>query len=139
CVREQLPPCMAACPTGALRGDGSMDLVRCIQWYASGHGEEVPPEVKVKWGKRLYGCTACQDACIQNRRPIPGVETSEGPLPAWVNGEELLQLSDDELKARFRGTAMGLAWLGPEAIRRNIRIGDSPITISSGLLNERRR
>jgi epoxyqueuosine reductase len=112
---------MSACPTGAVRGDGALDLERCIQWYASGHGEKVPPEAAVKWGKRLYGCTACQDACVHNKRPIAGVESKEGPLPPWIDGEELLRLSDEELKAKFRDTALGLAWLGPKAIRRNIR------------------
>jgi epoxyqueuosine reductase len=114
-------PCMAACPTGALQGDGNVDLARCIQWYASGHGEKVPPEIAAAWGNRLYGCTDCQDSCVYNQRPIPGVETDEGPLPPALNGEELLKLSDGELKARFKGTALGLSWLTPEVIRRNIR------------------
>jgi epoxyqueuosine reductase len=117
-----LAPCAAACPTGAINTDGVIGVEKCIQWYASGKGERVPPETAAKWGSRLYGCTACQDACVHNRRPIPGVETSEGPLPPSLNGEELLKLSDEELKARFKGTALGLSWLTPAAIRRNIRI-----------------
>jgi epoxyqueuosine reductase QueG len=115
------PPCMAACPTGAVRGDGRISLEKCVQWYASGNGESVPPEVAAKWGNRLYGCTACQDACVRNRRPIPAAASSEGPLPPYLDGRELLKLSDEELKARFRGSAMGLSWLSPAAIRRNIR------------------
>jgi epoxyqueuosine reductase len=120
CDRER-PPCAAACPTGAVRGDGSLDLPRCIQWYASGKGEAVPPGVAEKWGPRLYGCTCCQDACIHNQRPIPGVETSRGALPATLDLEELLARGDEEIRARFKGTAMGLSWLGPAAIRRNAR------------------
>lgn len=116
------PPCAAACPTGALRGDGTMVLERCIQWYASGKGATVPPEVAARWGGRLYGCTECQDGCILNRRPIPGVDSEEGPLPAAFPAAELLALSDGEIKARFQGTALGLSWLGPEAIRRNARL-----------------
>jgi epoxyqueuosine reductase len=115
------PPCMSACPTGAVRGDGFIRLEKCIQWYASGNGESVPPEVAAKWGKRLYGCTGCQDACVRNSRPLPAAACSGGQLPPFMNGEELLKLSDGELKARFRGSAMGLSWLSPGAIRRNIR------------------
>jgi epoxyqueuosine reductase len=121
CGREN-PPCAAACPTGAVRGDGTLALERCIQWYASGKGAAVPPEVAARWGKRLYGCTNCQDACVRNRRPIPGVLSQEGPLPASFPAAELLALSDEEIKARFKGTALGLSWLGPEAIRRNARL-----------------
>jgi epoxyqueuosine reductase len=116
------PPCAAACPTGALRGDGTLSRERCIQWYASGKGPAVPPEVAARWGRRLYGCTGCQDGCIRNHRPIRGVLSEEGPLPASLPAAELLTLSDGEIRARFKGTAMGLSWLGPEAIRRNAEL-----------------
>ncbi|MDR3130429.1 MAG: hypothetical protein LBU18_02680 [Treponema sp.] len=116
------PPCKAACPTGAVLGDGKIDTKRCIQWYASGKGAMVPPEVARHWGRRLYGCTECQDACIRNRRPILGAQTSEGPLPAYLDCQELIEARNEELKTRFKGTAMGLSWLGPEGIRRNARL-----------------
>jgi epoxyqueuosine reductase len=116
------PPCVQACPTGALRGDGIITLNHCIQWYASGKGDTVPPEVARKWGNRLYGCTECQDACIHNQRPIQGVQSEEGPLPAYLDAKELCSLTEGELKARFKGTAMGLSWLGPEGIRRNAEL-----------------
>jgi epoxyqueuosine reductase len=115
----EMPPCAAACPAGALRGDGKLDRGRCIQWYASGHGGEVPAETARHWGRRLYGCTACQDACPWNRRPIRGVESAEGPLPAFFDAEKLLALDDGGLKALFRGSVLGLSWFGPDAVRRN--------------------
>jgi epoxyqueuosine reductase len=121
CDRDH-PPCVAACPTGAVRGDGTLSLERCMQWYASGKGEAVPKEVARHWGRRLYGCTWCQDACVHNRRPVPGVMTGEGALPAVFDCAELISLPDAALKARFQGTALGLSWLGPQAIRRNARL-----------------
>jgi len=114
--------CVAACPTGALRGDGTLDRTRCIQWYASGDGETVPADVRAAWGDRLYGCTLCQDACPHNRRPIPGTDTRLGVLPEVMDAAELVSLSDDQLRERFRGSAMGLAWLGPRAIRRSAEL-----------------
>ncbi|MDR1399595.1 MAG: hypothetical protein LBJ41_06725 [Treponema sp.] len=116
------PPCMAACPTGALRGDGTLGRARCIQWYASGNEETVPPDIARVWGQRLYGCTRCQDACIHNQRPIQGVVSNLGVLPAYLDTRELLAMSDEAIKARFKGTALGLSWLGPKAIRRNARL-----------------
>jgi epoxyqueuosine reductase len=113
--------CVAACPTGALRGDGTLDRSKCIQWYASGHAEP-PAEIASAWGNILYGCTACLDACPHNRRPVRGVATDRGALPATLDAAELAALSDEELAARFRGTAMGMSWLGPAAIRRNARL-----------------
>jgi epoxyqueuosine reductase len=105
-----------------LTGGGRVDLTRCIQWYASGNGTEIPPAVLTAWGNRLYGCTDCQDACPHNRRPIRSAETSIGSLPAYIDMRMLLALSDAEIKEMFRGTAMGLSWLGPRVIRRNAEI-----------------
>jgi epoxyqueuosine reductase len=116
------PPCARACPTGALRGDGKVRLSRCIQWYASGHGGEVPAPTARRWGSRLYGCTDCQDACPLNRRPLEGTETGEGVLPAFFEPGELLKLEDGALCARFKGTALGRSWLTQAVLRRNAEL-----------------
>lgn len=114
-------PCVAACPNQAFRHDGTLILERCIQWYASGNGEDVPLDVADRWGTRLYGCTNCQDACPHNRR-IRETVTNLGALPEAMDLEKLLHMDDSELTLLFKGTAMGLSWLGPSAIRRNARL-----------------
>lgn len=127
---ETNPPCKAACPTGAVMGDGTIHLEKCIQWYASGnvsgnnsHGEsQIPKEVLTHWGNRLYGCSVCQDVCPRNRRPIKGIITSEGELPAYIDARKIFNMTDEEIKSFFKGTAMGLSWLGPKTIRRNASI-----------------
>jgi epoxyqueuosine reductase len=122
-----LSPCAHACPTAALPGDGSLIRERCIQWYASGGGTVVPAFVKDAWGRRFYGCTACQDACPHNsallRQALRPAATNEGALPAWLDTREILAASDADLKQRFKGTALGLSWLTPEALRRNAQLG----------------
>jgi epoxyqueuosine reductase len=120
---EKNPPCKEACPTHAVNGDGTIKLEKCIQWYASGNGEEqIPEEVLAHWGNRLYGCSDCQDACPHNQREIAGTKTEEGLLPAYFDAQNILNMSDDEIKALFKNTAMGLSWLGPKTIRRNASI-----------------
>lgn len=116
------PACAAACPTAALPGDGTLIREKCIQWYASGNGESVPGEVAAVWGDRFYGCTDCQDACPHNRRPVAGADTARGVLDEAVDVRGLLALEDEELLSRFRGTALGLSWLGPAALRRNAEL-----------------
>ncbi|MDR3301961.1 MAG: hypothetical protein LBT01_05435 [Spirochaetaceae bacterium] len=113
------PPCAAACPTGAIHAEGGVELSLCIQWYASGNGDSVPEIVRRAWGRRLYGCTNCQDACPHNQRAIAGVKISRGRLGAALNARALLSMSDAEIKSMFKGTAMGHRWLPPLAIRRN--------------------
>lgn len=116
------PACAAACPTAALPGDGTLIRERCIQWYASGNGENVPGEVAAAWGDRFYGCTACQDACPHNRRPVPGADTARGVLDEAVDVRGLLALGDEELISLFKESALGLSWLGPSALRRNAEL-----------------
>ena len=115
------PPCVTACPTGAVRGDGTIDTRRCIQWYASGNGLDVPEPVLRRWGNRLYGCTDCQDRCVHNRKPVRGIATERGALPPSIDPSRLLAMTDEELVRMFKGSAMGLSWLGPHGIRRNAR------------------
>ncbi|MDR2518996.1 MAG: hypothetical protein LBD13_06245 [Spirochaetaceae bacterium] len=115
------PPCAAACPTGAARGDGTIDTKRCIQWYASGNGLDVPEAVLRHWGNRLYGCTDCQDRCVRNQKAVKAVATGRGSLPSCIDPRRILAMTDRELACMFKGTALGMAWLGPQNIRRNAR------------------
>jgi epoxyqueuosine reductase len=111
--------CVSACPTHAVRGDGSIDRLRCIQWYASGNEDSVPQPIVDKWAHTLYGCTLCQDPCPHNQRLIPGAQTKLGLLPPTIDPLKLLAMSDQEIHAFFKGSAMGLSWLKPQHIRRN--------------------
>jgi epoxyqueuosine reductase len=119
CGAMERSACAAMCPTQALPGDGSLIRERCIQWYASGKGERVPPAVARNWGTRFYGCTECLDACPRNRRTVPGTATALGVLPEWVDAAAILAMDDGELKDFVRGSALGMAWLGPGGLRRN--------------------
>jgi epoxyqueuosine reductase len=113
------PPCVAACPTGALDPVRGLERQACIQWYASGHENETPPLVARHWGQTFYGCSSCVSSCIHNRGPIQGVETNEGRLPPWVDCEEIIAASDADLKTRFKGSALGMSWLTPQTFRRS--------------------
>lgn len=111
-------PCVKACPSGALLGDGSIILEKCAQWYASGAKAGPPLEVRRVWGKRLYGCGLCQKACIRNKKAL-SAKTSLGPLPAKIKSAAILKAPPEKIKELFKGTAMGLSWLSPETIKRS--------------------
>lgn len=114
--------CVEACPTKAIRRDGGIERNKCIQWYASGNEASIPRHIAGKWGQRLYGCTTCQDVCPHNKKPIRGAKTSEGILPAYMDARTILAMTDQEIQAFFKGTALGLSWLKPEHIRRSARL-----------------
>jgi epoxyqueuosine reductase len=125
--------CADACPTGAIDRDGAgVDLERCIQHWTTRPGV-VPEPVRSVWGRRLYGCDACVAACPHSARATasPGEVTSPAErsdallLPAerrpgrFVPGPFIESASDEEIRAYFRKTALGLSWIRPEELRRN--------------------
>jgi len=123
--------CVDACPVAALDGDGNLDRSRCLQWYASRPGD-IPPEIAARWGDRLYGCSVCRDVCPMNQKRIEGVACSIGQLPESFDAADLVAASDDQLRALFKGSALGLSWFGPQAIRRNAALVLDSRTPSSG-------
>ncbi len=59
--------CVAACPTRALKGNGTIDPRRCIS-YMSYFGKEITPrELREQMGMYVYGCDLCQNVCPRNR------------------------------------------------------------------------
>ncbi len=123
--------CVRACPTGAVRGDGGIDRLRCIQYWAGAEGP-VPPGIEEAWRGNLYGCDLCLAACPRFR---PGVErgASAGVLGPGLDPDALLRAGDGEIRARFRGTALGLSWLSPGRIRRNARLARDSRIRKSGI------
>lgn len=105
----------------------------CIQHWMQ--AKEDPPEaLRPALSGRLYGCDACILACpcsagawlpdrVDGSSPasradalLLPVERRPGP---FIPASFLLSADDDELKAAFRKTALGLSWFGPSMIRRN--------------------
>jgi epoxyqueuosine reductase len=122
--------CVEACPTGALgdpaakRGEGERIFIRerCIQYWAS-RFEVLPEAVASRWGNRLYGCTACQDACPFNREKAEFPRRARGPVTGKLDKalpvSFLLGKTAEELGAFFRGTALGMKWIEKTALQRN--------------------
>jgi epoxyqueuosine reductase QueG len=55
--------CVATCPTGALLGDGRVDLNRCVSYWTTRHQDVLPLEWWPAIGSWLFGCDLCQDVC----------------------------------------------------------------------------
>jgi epoxyqueuosine reductase len=58
--------CIAACPTGALKGNAKMDPRICIS-YLTYFGQGITPlEMREPMGMFVYGCDRCQNVCPRN-------------------------------------------------------------------------
>jgi epoxyqueuosine reductase len=114
--------CLPACPTGALRGDYTIDAARCISDLTQ-RTDGIPLELRPFIGTWVWGCDLCQIACPPNERaavqggPQNRAASQETATPDLV---KLLQLRSGEFKRTYRGTAIG--WRGAAVLRRNAAV-----------------
>jgi epoxyqueuosine reductase len=114
--------CVDACPTGALRGDYTIDAGRCIADLTQ-RTDAIPRELRPLIGDWVWGCDICQVVCPPNTHaPQRGSEAfaPEDEDTASPDLVALLHLKSAEYKRRYRRTAMG--WRGAAVLRRNAAI-----------------
>src|SRR5205807_10476247 len=68
----------------------------------------VPEELRPGLGAWVFGCDVCQEVCPWNRKALPGGEPALQPQPDLeaLDLVEVLGLSEEEFRHRFRGTAL---------------------------------
>ncbi|MDX2267636.1 MAG: tRNA epoxyqueuosine(34) reductase QueG [Bryobacter sp.] len=99
--------CIEACPTAAIVptvDHYTIDSARCISYWTIEAKEAAPPELRAQFGNHIFGCDICQDVCPWNRRAPETEEAAFAPANAMPNLQELVALSDDEFRRRFRQT-----------------------------------
>jgi epoxyqueuosine reductase len=114
--------CVSACPTGALRGDYTINARRCISDLTQ-RRDAIPLEMRAFIGDWIWGCDLCQEACPPTRRASPRVDRSfEAPSAeqAFPDLQTLLAMRTGAFKRRFGKTAMG--WRGAVVLRRNAAV-----------------
>jgi epoxyqueuosine reductase len=115
--------CLPSCPTGALIAPGVLDNDRCISYLTIELRGPIPREMRALIGDWVFGCDICQEACPVNIKARAGnhaeFASSQGigPSPSLI---ELLEMDEDEFKAKFRHSPVKRAkW---EGIRRNAAV-----------------
>jgi epoxyqueuosine reductase len=105
--------CVDACPTDALVPTGepdgpefALDSRRCISYWTIELRGPMAEADRPAVGQHVFGCDICQDVCPWNRRAA-STEAHEfqpgNPLP---NLEELSQMTAEQFRSRFGGTAV---------------------------------
>jgi epoxyqueuosine reductase len=100
--------CLDACPTDAFTAPGQLDARRCISYLTIELRGPVPEDLREPTGDWLFGCDICQEVCPWNRKAPPGKEAAFQPRPELesIDSVELLGLSEEQFRERFRGTAL---------------------------------
>jgi epoxyqueuosine reductase len=112
--------CLEACPTGAIVEPGVLDSTRCISYLTIERRGPLPAALRSAVGAHVYGCDICQEVCPWNAVATTSADAAWQPRPAWDMRTivDLLQMSDDEVRAAIRGSAMQRAKVA--GLRRNI-------------------
>jgi epoxyqueuosine reductase len=113
--------CVDVCPTGALRGDNTIDATRCISDVTQ-RRDAIPPALRPLVGTWIWGCDLCNDACPPSIRAGRTGDAAFAPLDADLAEPDLQGLLHMRGRtfARVRETAMG--WRGATVLRRNAAV-----------------
>ncbi len=101
--------CIQACPTGAL-SDSGLDARKCLSYWLIEHRGDIPDEIALKAGNRLFGCDTCQDVCPHNPRVAA----------EYINIESVLSMTADDFQTRFENTPVSRC--GLDGLKRNAEI-----------------
>jgi epoxyqueuosine reductase len=100
--------CLDACPTAAFPEPGWLDSRRCISYLTIEHKGPIAEDLRPGLGEWIFGCDICQEVCPWNRKApaAAGPPWSNQPELERVDLVELLGLSEEAFRHRFRGTTL---------------------------------
>jgi epoxyqueuosine reductase len=100
--------CLDACPTEAFVAPGVLDSRRCISYLTIELRGPIPSELREPMGDWVFGCDICQEVCPWNRKAPAGREPALQPRPDLeaLDIVEILNLSEEDFRRRFKGTAL---------------------------------
>lgn len=114
--------CVDVCPTGALRGDYTIEATRCISDLTQ-RTDSIPRALRPLIGTWVWGCDLCQLVCPPTQKagiqagPENSAISQDTGAPSLVR---LLRLRSGDFRRLFAGTAMG--WRGSAVLRRNAAV-----------------
>jgi epoxyqueuosine reductase len=98
--------CLAACPTGALQDDATIDCRRCLSHATIEHDGPLPRELWSAVGSSVFGCDRCLAVCPHNRAARSGDTELTGADSPSVTLGEILTWSEVDWDAFTRGRAL---------------------------------
>lgn len=118
--------CTDACPTQAIRPDGTVDARRCLSYLTIEHRGDIPPEQARHMYPYFYGCDRCLSACPHLNRRLPSDVPDFVPRPELYDMQpaDWQQLSRERYQQLFKGSAVKRAKF--EGLSRNIEAMQKP-------------
>jgi epoxyqueuosine reductase len=128
--------CLAACPTQAFPSPGVVDARRCLSYQTVENHDEVPTELRTRFGRQIFGCDVCQEVCPFNHGELPPGDPRQAARPlGHMTAAEVAALSEADYQQLASGTPMRR--IGYHGLRRNacLALGASNAHESTPLLD----
>jgi epoxyqueuosine reductase len=84
--------CIAACPTGALKGPRHLDPRKCVSYLTYRDPGITDRDLREPMGVRVYGCDHCQSVCPRNAPWMAVEKPSNAQMDAMQRDFELTKL-----------------------------------------------
>lgn len=96
--------CIKACPTGCIQSDRTIDALRCVSYLTIENRNEIPSDLRVHLGNRVFGCDICQQICPWNRFADDDHDPAFDAQPGIFNPVlvEDLALTPQEFNRKFK-------------------------------------
>ncbi len=112
--------CMDACPTDAIPEPYVVDGSRCISYFTIELKDEIPSDMKGKFGNWVFGCDICQDVCPWNRFAESHHEPAFTPNPLLQRpSSEWEDMTEEVFRTAFRNSP--LKRTGFRGLMRNLK------------------
>ncbi|MHC4132740.1 MAG: tRNA epoxyqueuosine(34) reductase QueG [Planctomycetota bacterium] len=114
--------CIEACPTGALKEDGTFDARLCISYLTIEHKGPISSSLEAKIENRLFGCEQCLLVCpYQKNAPVcSNKDFRFYPERAQVNLQNIFELTEQQFESEFMNSPIHR--IGLDGLRRNAAI-----------------
>jgi epoxyqueuosine reductase len=114
--------CIAACPTGCILPDRTLDANRCLAYLTIEHRGAIPETQRQSMGRWVFGCDICQSVCPWNHHPP--IESDAHFLPRshlpYIDLAAELDLDESGYTQRFSRSPLRRA--RRDGYRRNVII-----------------
>ena len=113
--------CIDACPTDAIVNPYVVDGSKCISYFTIELKEQIPQEVKGKFGNWVFGCDICQDVCPWNRFSKPHqtpLFNANDNLKSLKETKDWLDITEEVFSKTFSKSAVKRTKLA--GLKRNV-------------------
>lgn len=112
--------CIDACPTEAIVRPYIVDGSKCISYFTIELKENIPQEMKGKFGDWAFGCDICQDVCPWNKFSKAHNEPLFNPNPDLLSmsKRDWKEITEEIFKDVFKNSPLKRAKF--QGIKRNI-------------------